>query len=356
MPYPNYPYPYTYHKPSKQENIALGIGAVLSGLLNAAGGESTGDAIVRGIGGAAGGYSQGWNQYQNQMGDAFQRYMQEQNYNRMLTNDISDNAYNQAIMERMAQPKQVNAEPKMSLQDQQNRSIQNRILKTDLAIKQEKLNKARTPTPLEEPEEKGRKWNPGDIEYHVNKSMGNQYQEAIKDAEAGRSELGLYGSLNEIMESTTTGQFEPFKTKLAAIAQGFGLPVDESYNANQTIEAISNKLAVMARNVGQGMTLAGSMSDADREFLVNSVPNLKKMPGANQKLIDINIKLAKRKIDIQKLMENYYSQNKTLVGFNQYRDEWVKSNPLFAGEGNYLNLPTQSQVNTAEDFLKLLGE
>lgn len=145
MPYPNYPYPYTYHNPSKKEQLALGIGSLLSGLAAASTGDNTGDAVGRGIAGLVGGYGSGWGQYQNQMGDAFNRYMAEQNYNRMLGNDKIENQYMQAITENMRRPRLAPEKPKMSLREQQDKSVESRMKKTELDIKKEQLNKMRIP-------------------------------------------------------------------------------------------------------------------------------------------------------------------------------------------------------------------
>lgn len=76
-----YPYPYTYFNPTGKEQAALGIGSLLAGLLGAASGRNGGDAAVRGLAGLTGGYGAGYQNYQNMMGDAFQRDLYDKKYN-----------------------------------------------------------------------------------------------------------------------------------------------------------------------------------------------------------------------------------------------------------------------------------
>ena len=155
------------------------------------------------------------------------------------------------------------------------------------------------------------------------------YEGIQEDAKTARNEIDTYSTLQELMNKTTTGALEGAKTQIASYAQSMGVPVNDRWSVNQTIEAISNKLTIMARKVGEGQILAGQVSDSDRKFLKASVPGLEKMPNANKMLIDWNIKLAQRKIDIAEMSDEYFDANGTMKGFNEIQRKWVENHPLF---------------------------
>ena len=155
------------------------------------------------------------------------------------------------------------------------------------------------------------------------------YEGIQEDAKTARNEIDTYSTLQELMNKTATGALEGAKTQIASYAQSMGVPVNTRWSVNQTIEAISNKLTIMARKVGEGQILAGQISDSDRKFLKASVPGLDKMPNANKMLIDWNIKLAQRKIDIAEIADEYFDANGTMKGFNEVQRKWVENNPLF---------------------------
>ena len=155
------------------------------------------------------------------------------------------------------------------------------------------------------------------------------YEGIQDDAKTARSEIDNYSTLQELMNKTNTGALEGAKTQIASYAQSMGVPVNNRWSVNQTIEAISNKLTIMARKVGEGQILAGQISDSDRKFLKASVPGLDKMPNANKMLIDWNIKIAQRKIDNAEMADEYFDANGTMKGFNEVQRKWAENHPLF---------------------------
>ena len=118
--------------------------------------------------------------------------------------------------------------------------------------------------------------------------------------------------------------------KKTAAALGFEL---KGLTNTQKIESFSNQLALKAR----GKDMPGAMSEADREFLKNIVPGLKKTREGNLELIRINKKLNQRKIDIARLQEDYLSKYGSLKGFNQAKREFIRNNPLFNKENKSIS-------------------
>ena len=163
----------------------------------------------------------------------------------------------------------------------------------------------------------------------IGKGLGEYYNQVQSEAKSALAQIDNNENFKNILAQTETGKLEPIKTKLASYAEAIGVPVDSGWKANQTLEAISNKLTVMARKVGDGQILAGQISDSDREFLKASVPSLDKSKEANLVLIDINTKLAKRQIEVAQLAQQYYEERGTMLGFNKELIIWTNKNPLF---------------------------
>ena len=76
------PYPYGYFKPTGKEQLGMLGGSALVGLLSALQPRQPGDAspILKGIEGATAGYGGGYKAYQDMMGDAWGRNLNEQKF------------------------------------------------------------------------------------------------------------------------------------------------------------------------------------------------------------------------------------------------------------------------------------
>lgn len=132
-----------------------------------------------------------------------------------------------------------------------------------------------------------------------------------------------------------TGAMANLSLKATKIAQGLGIdPATLGLPANagpaETINAISNRLAMEARNPAGGAGMPGAMSDADRNFLKDTVPNLGDTPQGIAMKIDIAQKGAARKAEMAEAWNAYPDQ--TQAGWSKFKQDWKKytdANPLF---------------------------
>ena len=335
-----YPYDYSYFKPTGKEQAAMGIGSLLAGLLSAAQPRQPGEAspVLKGIQGAVAGYGGGYKTYQDMMNEAYGRNLADRKFGQQVKEyEETDKPYkdsyarwNDAMAKNMDFDNQMAFDKLIQerLNAKKNERFNTRMNQLEMREMKNKVANSRTrrDTPLVSV-------NMGDAEKEeqkvIGRTFGESYQELQKDAQNARNEIDMFGTLKELSTQTETGKLEPFKTQLAGYAQSLGVPINDRYNANQMFEAISNKLTVMARKVGEGQILAGQISDSDREFLKRSVPELGKLPEANKMLIDWNLKLANRRVELSRLGEEYYNKNGTMKGFNEARSVWVSKNPLF---------------------------
>lgn len=130
------------------------------------------------------------------------------------------------------------------------------------------------------------------------------------------------------------GKLAPLKQKTGELMQAFGLdpqaiglPADAG--PAEAITAITNKLALGARSTADGQGMPGAMSDADRAFLQNSVPNIADTPQGLALKIDIAERVAKRQTEAAGMLQKY---PQTAEGFLSFQNDWIKYNqqhPVF---------------------------
>lgn len=111
--------------------------------------------------------------------------------------------------------------------------------------------------------------------------------------------------------------------KQAAAAIGID---PEGVTSMETFNALSKKAALDA----MGGSLGAGFSNADRGFVEQQVASLGTSPEGNRQLIQLQRKLAERKIEIAQLA-NQYAQAKGGIdaGFTDFLAEWSEANPLF---------------------------
>ncbi|WP_395451211.1 hypothetical protein ACHMW7_16295 [Aminobacter sp. UC22_36] len=80
-----------------------------------------------------------------------------------------------------------------------------------------------------------------------------------------------------------------------------------------------------------GGSLGSGFSNADRDFVTDQVPTLSNTPEGNRALIEVQKKIAQRKIQIAKLARDYAKTNEGRIdaGFDEALAGWSEQNPLF---------------------------
>nr|WP_321482338.1 hypothetical protein [uncultured Cohaesibacter sp.] len=191
--------------------------------------------------------------------------------------------------------------------------------------------------------------NSGENEYNktINRHWADENIAIAKKAQAAQSNIGKLQYLGDALRTpslyTGAGGESVLKLKNAAAALGMDVDV-EALGAGQAVQAIVNRMAMEMRNPENGGGLPGAASDADREFLKQSIPNLTKNPEGNRKLIEYAIRLEERNIEVDQLRRSYVKQYGQLDDrFYDYLAQWSEQNPLFpeAASGEY-NSPVAS--------------
>lgn len=161
------------------------------------------------------------------------------------------------------------------------------------------------------------------------KATGEQYAQIQNAAFSAPGRMGKLQRMENLLSKIETGKAVPIGMTVAGAARSVGIDLDPTLDQKQAFEALSNELALLAKNTADGTNLMpGAMSEADRNFLVQLVPNLGKTKEANQQLIGFMMKLEKRSVDIAKLAREYRKKNGTIEGFSEFAADYAEKNPI----------------------------
>lgn len=165
----------------------------------------------------------------------------------------------------------------------------------------------------------------------VGKARGESYAGIIKAGMDSGQRIAKLDAMTNLLGGVDTNSVTPIGMKVSGYARAAGLNLDPNLPQKQAAEAISNELTLAARSTAGGGGMPGAMSDADREFLKNSVPNLSQTPQGRATLIEINRRMAKRDAEIAALARQYRARTGTFdEGFQEILSKYANERPLFA--------------------------
>lgn len=140
----------------------------------------------------------------------------------------------------------------------------------------------------------------------IGKQNAKDYADLMKSGASAQSQQAKLSRLESLLaKSGNTGKLTPTTMELKAAAASFGINVDEKLPFQQAAQALSNEIALSLRNPAGGAGMPGALSDRDREFLQNMVPNLGKTPEGNKLIIETMKRLTKREAEVAKLAREY---------------------------------------------------
>lgn len=164
------------------------------------------------------------------------------------------------------------------------------------------------------------------------KTLGEGYGKAFLEGQAeGRSAQSTLGSLNAMESAMADPKFYSGGGATAnlalkrAIAALGGDP--KAAASMENFQALAQKSALDS----MGGSLGTGFSNADRDFVMNQVPNLDNTPEGNRQLIAISRAIQQRKVDIAKRAREYAKENGGRIdaGFDESLAAWAAENPLF---------------------------
>ena len=131
---------------------------------------------------------------------------------------------------------------------------------------------------------------------------------------AGRL-IGVKGLINDIFGGAAPGIFD-----------------EKEIARQEAMVAISNQLALIARNPDSGGGLPGATSNKDLQFLKGIVPSVVKTEEGNRLLIFIMRKRHENAVEYANQLESYIRKNKTLAGFQDQWQKWLDKEGSFSDQ------------------------
>ena len=175
---------------------------------------------------------------------------------------------------------------------------------------------------------------------YLGEFYGKTFEGLMNADMAANKNIARYQQLGNLLSLTDTGKFGgnilEFKKALRAIGiepEAYGLP--DNIAPAEASRQISNQLALELRNPSGGAGMPGALSDADREFLLKTVPSLETTPGGNKIMVDYAIRMAQRDKEVARLARQYSAQHGGLIdqGFLDELSVWADAHPLFPEAG-----------------------
>lgn len=172
--------------------------------------------------------------------------------------------------------------------------------------------------------------NQGENSY--DKAMGQQFAKRYETLTTGGDKaFATLGTIQTMRKAMDDPNFQ------SGVGSSFTLPIKQAIVAfggdpnaaasMETFRATANK-AVLD---GLGGSLGTGISNADRDFIVNQVPNLSNTPDGNRALLNVMEKKAQRDIQVARMTQQYVQDHGRIdANFDHLLSQWREANPLFS--------------------------
>jgi len=160
----------------------------------------------------------------------------------------------------------------------------------------------------------------GDMVIDSNKAI-SQSQQNLRDLR----EMNNYNENPKVYK----GPFADPVHRIKQTAEILGIPV-EGTGPEQQWRSISSKLALATRSTSEGGGLPGSMSDADRNFVVAIQPGVQNTPSGNRLMIKIGQRRERFRIDYNMEQQRYIMEHKGVDGLPENMEAWSQKHDYLA--------------------------
>ncbi len=165
----------------------------------------------------------------------------------------------------------------------------------------------------------------------VGEIQGERYGQIVKNADNARAKVQMLQTLGPALaDAPFAGPGAETLTNATMLAKQLGISSADTSGA-ELARSLSNQMTMMNRNPSGGAGMPGAMSDADRDFLKSTVPGLANTRGGAQKMVELQMKVEQRNVEIADLAQQYIEQNGKLdSGFDKAVKAYADAHPLFA--------------------------
>lgn len=182
--------------------------------------------------------------------------------------------------------------------------------------------------------------NPSDALYDNEnaKASATQYQQLQSAGMKAPGQIAKYKQLDTLLANHDGGKLSPLGMDIAQLGNSLGLKIDKNLPNKEAATALTNELALALRDPSSGGGMPGAMSDADRQFLMSSVPNLSQSTQGRRQMVQIYTGVLQRNQDVAGMARKWQQRYGRLDAVNpatgkSFQDnlqDWSSRNPLFA--------------------------
>ncbi|OZI26720.1 hypothetical protein CAL26_05200 [Bordetella genomosp. 9] len=170
----------------------------------------------------------------------------------------------------------------------------------------------------------------------VAKASADTYNNLQTSGMNADKQIANYQRVGQLLDGFEGGTLSNLGLQGAKLANSLDIKLDEKLPAKEAAVAIGNQLALQLRDPANGGGMPGAMSDADRNFLQASVPNLTQSNAGRKQLIDYQVKVLERNKDVAAFARKWRqkfgrldSQDPSGNDFQTALSNWSANNPLF---------------------------
>ncbi len=164
----------------------------------------------------------------------------------------------------------------------------------------------------------------------MGKADADAYVNYTENLATARNLLASLDQLAPLVETASQGFGNEIEQKVRALAVRLGGKDDPTLSATQAFASMANELALGKL----GGSLGTGFSNADRDFIMQTVPNLANTPGGNRLVVEALRRAANRKKEIAQAAISYAKAHGGVFDSAGFQAELSKfeSNPLFTAE------------------------
>lgn len=192
-----------------------------------------------------------------------------------------------------------------------------------------------------QPDRFGRSSSPADqaFEKSVAEASADTYNTLQKTGLNADKQIADYQRIGSLLDGFSGSSLSSVGMTGAKLLNSIGLEVDPALPNKEAAAAIGNQLALKLRDPANGGGMPGAMSDADRNFLMQSVPGLNQTDEGRKQLISYQVRVLERNKDVAQFARKWrqkYGRLDSLDPSGQDFDtalaSWSAANPLFGGQ------------------------
>lgn len=163
---------------------------------------------------------------------------------------------------------------------------------------------------------------------------GNTYKQLQEGWKQDMSRVNKLGRAMDLIGDMETGKLTKVGLEGAKLFDSLGLPISENAGRLEAAQSIYNQVALEFRTTGEGAGMPGSLSDSDRQFLVDAAGTISNTPEGRKLMYETAKKLAERKkLVARKAVEYRQKYGQLDEGFEIEMMDYADANPLFGEVG-----------------------